>query len=475
MSRVGISRYSAAVALIVGCLAPVHRGHANQAVYEVGTDPAIGFNLISWWDFGSNGASTWQSAVQSLYDAGFREVSISPVRYVTVGTGVISSSGQKTPQLSDIAAGVARAKSLGMRVTLNPFVEPSNGTWRGFYNPSPSSTEGIQFWSDYSSYVGAVAQVANTYGIDAMTIGTELKALDDNSANLSNWGSVIAAARNSYHGPLGYAANWDDYQNNNLRTAILDDSRIDFIGIDSYFTNMATNSQADASGTYPNSTFINTMTTAWNNKLNNEILPYAAARKGGAGMPVAFTEVGYLPYNRTSVSPQNSSNQPVDTDEQIMAFNGLLNALDGRGNLFRSADVWSWAMPGSDGNIWNMDTTLPADQPNNVPASQWLAQFAGTAVYPFAGDFNRNSNVDGGDYVAWRKNQGKYVLQYSGADGNGNGIVDSPDFNVWRAHVGSLAGGGTSTAASIPEPASAWLALIAISGVISRRQRKLVG
>ncbi len=465
----------AGVRLCIACMAVfvimAARAAANPAVYEVGNDPAIGFNLISWWNFGSNGPSTWQNAVQSVYDAGFREVSISPVRYVSVGTGVIATSSQKGPELADIAAGVARAKSLGMRITINPFVEPSNGTWRGTYNPTPGSAEANQFWSDYQNYIVAVAQIANTYNVDAMTIGTELKALDDTSGHNSNWQSLMNAVRGVYHGPLGYSANWDDYQNSNLTSTIWDNANIDFIGIDSYFTNMVTTTQADSSGTYPNSTFINTMTTAWNNKLNNEILPFAAARKSDKGMPVAFTEVGYLPYNRTARTPQNSINQPIDTDEQIMAFNGLINALDGRANVFPSTDVWQWGMPGSDGSLWNMDTTLPANQPNNVPVSQWLAQFAGTAVLPLAGDYDRNGVLDNSDYVVWRKNIGKYVVQYSGADGNGNGIIDQADYNVWRAHFGTPPGSGAVAAASIPEPTAALLMLSAICGGLPRRSR----
>jgi hypothetical protein len=234
---------------------------------------------------------------------------------------------------------------------------------------------------------------------------------------------------------------------------------------------LITSAQADASGTYPNATFINTVTAAWNNKLNNEILPYAAARKGGAGMPVAFTEIGYLPYNRTTVNPQNSSGQAVDTDEQKMAFNGLMNALDGRANKFLAVDVWQWGMPGSDGSLWNMDATLPANQPNNVPVSQWLQQFVGSAVYPLAGDYNRDAAVDAADYVLWRKNGGKFVLQYSGADGNGNGVIDQADYNAWRARFAGTSGSGVATA-EVPEPSVVLLLIVAICVLYSSRAGK---
>ncbi len=459
----------------VGGILP--RAVANPAVYEIGSDPAVGFNLISWFNFGSSGVSTWQNAVQGLYDAGFRSVSISPVRFVNINTGQILTTSPKGPELSHIDAAVARAKSLGMRVTLNPFVElfdahgpgtgddeyfadlPGGCTWRGCWNPTAGSAVSNQFWSDYQSYMVAVAGIAATYNVDAMTVGTEYKALDGNSAHNGSWNTLISAVNGVYSGPLGYAANWDDYSNNNVKTAIWDNPAIDFIGIDSYFKNLATTAQADASGAYPNATFINTMTAAWNNKLNNEILPYAAARKGGAGMPVAFTEVGYLPYNRTTVNPQNSSGQAVDTDEQKMAFNGLINALDGRGDKFPAMDIWQWGMSGSDGSLWNMDTTVPANQPNNVPAAQWLASFVATGILPLAGEYNRDGVVDAADYVLWRKNSGKNVLQYSGADGDGSGIVDLVDYNVWRAHLG--AGSGVGAAVAVPEHATMWLILSA--------------
>ncbi|MFO0788160.1 MAG: hypothetical protein U0805_01805 [Pirellulales bacterium] len=468
MNRRCTIRFLLALAWIGVAIGARERARANPAVYELGSDPAVGFNLISWYNFGASGASTWQNAVQGLYDAGFRSVSISPVRFVNINTGQILATSPKGPELSHIEAGVARAKSLGMRVTLNPFVElfdpngagtgddeyfanlPSGCTWRGCWNPTAGSAVSNQFWSDYQNYLVAVAQIAANNNVDAMTVGTEYKALDGNSAHNASWNTVINAIDATYAGPLGYAANWDDYNNSNVTSAIWEHPAIDFIGIDSYFTNLVSASQADASGTYPNATFVTAVTTAWNNKLNNQILPFAAARKGGAGMPVAFTEVGYLPYNRTAVNPQNSSGQAVDADEQKMAFNGLINALDGRGNAFTSLDIWQWGMSGSDGSLWNMDTTLPANQPNNVSAAQWLASFVGTAVSPLAGDYNRDGSVDAADYIAWRNNARKYALQYSGADGNGNGIVDSADYDVWRAHFAAPASG--SSAATVPEP-----------------------
>lgn len=367
-----------ALALILGLVA-AESSSANPTLYEPGTDPGVGFNLISWGNF-ANGASVWQNAVQSIFDAGFDEVSLSPVRFYTPGSGAIVASSSSGPELSHVAAGVARAKQLGMRVTVNPFVEPVGFTsWRGTYNPLPGSAESNTFWNDYQQYIVDVASMAQANGADSMTVGTELKALSRNIGNNANWTSVINAANAVFSGTLGYAANWDNYQNSNVKNTIWEHPAIDFIGIDSYFPNLLNNSQADASGSYPNPSFINQVENAWNNKLDNEILPFAAARKGGTGMPIEFTEVGYLPRNRTSVTPQGES-QPVDRDEQNMVYAGLMRALDGRqasGN-FLSTHIWNWGMQGTGGNLWDMGLSGSQPHPDNVQTSQWLSTFVNT-------------------------------------------------------------------------------------------------
>lgn len=349
---------------------------ADPGVYEPGIDPGVGFNLVSWANFGGSGVSVWENAVQSVYDAGFDEVSISPVRFYTPGSGSIATSSSQGPELSHIAAGITRAKSLGMRVTVNPFVEPVGfSTWRGFYDPTPGSAEANTFWSDYENYLVDVAQVAETNGADSMTVGTELRAITRNSGNNTNWNSVINAVDAQFSGTLGYAANWDNYDHPNVTTAIWEHAAIDYLGIDSYFQNLLSNGQADASGTYPNATFITQVENAWNDRLDNDILPFAAARKSGAGLPVEFTEVGYLPYNRTTVKPQNASGT-LDRDEQNMAFEGLMRALDGRRDTgeFLATHIWQWSMPGSNGSLWNMDPD-GGNQPSNQQTAQWLSNF----------------------------------------------------------------------------------------------------
>jgi hypothetical protein len=491
------------VAAMIACLLAVfgfaHRAGANPAVYEPGSDPTVGFNLISWWNFDNTntptvdeGVSVWQNAVQSAYDAGFREISISPVRYFDLTTFAIAPTSGRGPELTSIDAAVVRAKQLGMRVTLNPFVEPNGSSnWRGTYNPQ--GTAGTTFWNDYQNYLVAVAQIAQNRGADAMTIGTELKAMNDDNNNAAHWSSVINAVDNVYHGSLGYAANWDDYRNANVQANIWENPKIDYVGIDSYFNtvlydyvkymnptftttqiNAVVNNAVNPIQTYPDQSFIDLMTNAWNKFLDIDsptvssggrtyfqydgILPYAAARKGGAGMPVQFTEQGYEYFNLSSASPQTTSGT-TDNAEQVMAFEGLMRALDGRKQNLSAVDIWQWEMSGSQGSTWNINPTQQANQFDNRRIATWLSRFVRN-IQP--GDYNGDGTVDEQDYVLWRKTSGNVVELFDRADGNGSGIVDPSDYAVWRSYFGAAPGAGLDGTGSIPEPASIWLLLAAI-------------
>jgi hypothetical protein len=80
------------------------------------------------------------------------------------------------------------------------------------------------------------------------------------------------------------------------------------------------------------------------------------------------------------------------------------------------------------------------------------------------GDYNHNGIVDAADYVVWRKTLNQTVTPGSGADGDDNGTVDAADYNFWRARMGNVVPGSGSnlTGGRVPEPASAYLFLLAL-------------
>jgi probable HAF family extracellular repeat protein len=79
------------------------------------------------------------------------------------------------------------------------------------------------------------------------------------------------------------------------------------------------------------------------------------------------------------------------------------------------------------------------------------------------GDYNNNGIVDAADYVLWR-NGGP--LQNDATPG-----VQASDYDVWRSNFGNTAGSGAGLGAAVPEPATCWLLLGALSVLFICRRR----
>jgi len=356
-------RIPCGVLALLLCLTGRISVHADPLVYEPGIDPGAGMNLVSWWNFGSNGPAVWENAVQDLYDHGFRHVSFVPLRFVDEATGhVIDEPHAQAPDLAHVAAGVAKADALGMTVTINPFVQPTDWSWRGLMNFS--GVQKANFFADYTDYLQNVAVVAQQHGAVRMTIGSELRALTQDPSHNAEWAQVLGAVDQLYDGQLGYAANWDAYRGGNLTSTIWEDPRIDFLGVDAYFP-LTTNAQADASGPHPDAAFIDTVQQHWATLLNSDdflggsvgILEFAQARKGGGGMPVVFTEHGLIPFNRSTVVPYSEDpgfQQPEDPAEQVNGYDAVLRATDGMASEDQLLEIhfWHWGMPGAADSFW---------------------------------------------------------------------------------------------------------------------------
>jgi hypothetical protein len=86
----------------------------------------------------------------------------------------------------------------------------------------------------------------------------------------------------------------------------------------------------------------------------------------------------------------------------------------------------------------------------------------GTSL-PLSGDYDGDQDVDGDDYLVWKRDFG--LTGGSAADGNNDGVVNAADYVLWRSNAGAGAAGFVvSAAASIPEPSAvfiaSWLAVV---------------
>lgn len=149
----------------------------------------------------------------------------------------------------------------------------------------------------------------------------ETKALQD-----SLWRVLIRNARTEYSGKIGYAANFDNYQNVGFW------SELDIMGINAYFKMRSLSQEL----TLP------VLKANWQSHLA-EISEFQL-EEGVQNMPVVFTELGYVSREGCTLAPWQGfgyslleeheddslvvwSRQPTNFDERALAVEGLADAL----------------------------------------------------------------------------------------------------------------------------------------------------
>jgi hypothetical protein len=85
-----------------------------------------------------------------------------------------------------------------------------------------------------------------------------------------------------------------------------------------------------------------------------------------------------------------------------------------------------------------------------VGAYAYVAKFRDDGAVSPPGDFDADGTVNAADYVVWRNGFGTTYTE--------------ADYGVWRAHFSQSAGSGASQA-SVPEPPSAVLCVIALAAL----------
>jgi hypothetical protein len=75
----------------------------------------------------------------------------------------------------------------------------------------------------------------------------------------------------------------------------------------------------------------------------------------------------------------------------------------------------------------------------------------------FAGDYNDDSKVNALDYTVWRNHLGEAI--HLPNETTTFGVVNEADFGVWKSNFGKVEGPGAGGVATVPEPASDWLAV----------------
>jgi hypothetical protein len=103
--------------------------------------------------------------------------------------------------------------------------------------------------------------------------------------------------------------------------------------------------------------------------------------------------------------------------------------------------------------------------------------FSGTGIFTVGpagipGDFNSDGQVDAGDFVTWKKNEGT-----NNALPNDNGLgtpIGLSHYDLWRANFGNPPGSGSGRGlgnnGEVPEPSSIALLVLGIISLVGRRR-----
>lgn len=222
---------------------------------------------------------------------------------------------------SAIAAAIADARAVGLRVTLFPIVRllapQSADEWRGTLHPRDRAA----WWRSYRQKLLSLARLGERAGVSVLSVGSELSTLDG-QADRAAWVSMVAAVRRRFDGKLIYSGNWDHYR----KVAIYD--VVDQVGLCGYF---ALAERAPAT--------LEELVQGWSAR-RDELLQFSAR----LGRPIIFTELGYRSIAGVALAPwDEGSPGTVDLEAQrrcYVAFCRVFAELPA--SQFAGVYFWNW-------------------------------------------------------------------------------------------------------------------------------------
>ncbi|WP_221505130.1 glycoside hydrolase family 113 [Streptomyces eurocidicus] len=208
---------------------------------------------------------------------------------------------------------IGLAHEAGLKTMIKPHVDLVKGGDRAEIRPADPDA----WFGAYTRFLTHYARLAAATGAEQFSVGTELAGT---SRDGTRWRKAVAAVREVYHGPLTYAANYDEYRNIPFWDAL------DVIGIDAYWP----------LGDRP-TTDTARLRRAWQ-PITDELAAFSAAHH----RKILFTEAGYVSQRGTTTAPFSwtVSEKPA-TDEQAAAYEALLAALDGK-EWWAGVCWWMW-------------------------------------------------------------------------------------------------------------------------------------
>jgi len=331
----------------------------------------------------SAAVSSWQKgiSIQSAYAADFgseafrqsvNNAALDGVNTVTLVIPLYQSNiystdvqtGSNTPTDAALVSGVQYLRSKGMAVSFAIHINPYDGQWRAFINPSDRQT----WFNNYGSLVRKFATIGQSQGVSQIIIGTELSSMTNpsyNSTNTNNWTQLISSIRAVYGGSLTYSAQRSGFMSDAQQLGFW--PLLDKIGISAYY-GMGDNDNAS----------VQDLMNRWDHWNQTEVAVLASQYN----KPILFTEVGYVSRSGGLSDPGSAYalSTGYNSTPQTTAYQALFTYWD-RYSYMQGVNLWDWKSNPTAGGAGDTDYT-PQNKPAEQVVKDWFTRTGSTAPAP---------------------------------------------------------------------------------------------
>ncbi|WP_394437670.1 glycoside hydrolase family 113 [Streptomyces sp. SGAir0957] len=289
------------------------RPDAAEQPHGAGSDATLrGITLPSWYrsDYDSPAADRYLRGIRAT---GARWITLTPTWYQHSRTDTVMRPTEESASDASLRHITRRAHTLGLKVMLKPHVDLADGGDRAGIRPRDRRA----WFAAYRHFISHYAELATATRAEQFAVGTELAGV---SGDRTAWRAVVDAVRDRYHGPLTYAANYDEYQKIHFW------QDLDLIGIDAYWplSDRPTRSVAR-------------LRRAWA-PIRAELAAYAHEQ----GRRILFTEAGYVSQRGATTAPYSWTVSRVPAPaEQAAAYRALLETFADR-RWWAGVCWWMW-------------------------------------------------------------------------------------------------------------------------------------
>jgi|GEM_PF-1300857 len=323
------------------------------------------------WSTGAYSSVDSQSSLDDLMSTGANYVALVVTGYMATASDTnidyfSQDSTHPTPTDASVAKAIQDIHARGMKVMLKPHVDVLGGSWRGSITPIT-----VPAWfASYQTFINHYADIAQANGVELFCVGTELKTMTDNktwgttfrpTTYISDqWKTVISGIKSHYTGPLTYAANTNNAQDEFAQIEFW--NQLDYVGLNAWW-----------GLTYGWDPSVPALEAAWSTNYQGfDPLQSAADWHAFTGMPVFITEIGAASSAGANTAPATYvSTRTLDLQEQQNIYAADFAAWNHRpwvNGLF----WWHWDPNPNGGGKYNNYYV-----PNDKPVLQTITQMYG--------------------------------------------------------------------------------------------------